>query len=119
MLLKQLLIEEAIISQMSELDNHFVNIFEFASSIPKFPGEQLKHDIENSITSASKLLHDFAKKMLPFAKERNYKTDTLQKIIDNPEKAAKFLVSKYASSFKDDGVKFKINDILKDINLEL
>jgi hypothetical protein len=119
MLLKQLLTEEAIISQLTELDNCFVKIFEFAPSIPKFPGEQLKQDIENSIITASKLLNDFAKKMLPFAKSRGYKTDTLQKIIDNPEKAAKFLISKYASAYKDDGMSFKINDILKNIDLDL
>jgi hypothetical protein len=57
--------------------------------------------------------------MLPFAKSRGYKTDTLQKIIDNPEKAAKFLISKYASAYKDDGMSFKINDILKNIDLDL
>jgi hypothetical protein len=117
MLLQQLLTEEVIISQSSQLENCFKEIFE--ASVPKFPGTELRSEIDASIKKASKLLYDFAKAMLPFAIERKYKTDTLQKIIDNPEKVAKFLVAKYAKDYADDAIAFKVTDILKDIDLNL
>jgi hypothetical protein len=117
MLLKQLLIDETIITYNNVFETKFREIYE--ASLPKFPGEELRINIDNYIKETADLLLNFAKKMLPFAKQHNYKTAVLDKIIDNPEKAAKQLLTRYTASYKDNAFTFKLNDILKDINLDI
>ena len=95
------------------------SIQRMVSQLPKFPGTQLKKEIDSLIKSSADLLKDFAKKAKPFAQERGYRTQIFDVILDNPEKVAKTLIKKYASAYKADGMIFNLRDILKDIDLNL
>jgi hypothetical protein len=95
------------------------SIQRMVSQLPKFPGTQLKKEIDSLIKSSADLLKDFAKKAKPFAQERGYRTQIFDVILDNPEKVAKTLIKKYASAYKADGMVFNLRDILKGVDLNL
>ena len=113
-----LILEEAI--ELFEREGQGSDTIRNAVSLlPKFPGTQLKKEIDSLIASSADLLKDFAKKAKPFAQERGYRTQIFDLMLDNPEKVAKTLIKKYASSYKADGFVFNLTDILKDIDLNL
>lgn len=113
-----LILEEAI--ELFEREGQVSDTIRNAVSLlPKFPGTQLKKEIDSLIASSADLLKDFAKKAKPFAQERGYRTQIFDLMLDNPEKVAKTLIKKYASSYKADGFVFNLRDILKDIDLNL
>lgn len=95
------------------------NIQRMAAKLPAFPGTELKKEVDSLIKTSAGLLKAFASKAKPWAQERGYRTQIFDLMLDNPEKVAKNLIKKYTSSYKADGFKFTLNDILKDINLDL
>lgn len=113
-----LLIEEAMVLFEKE-EPTAQSIQHMVSQLPKFPGTQLKKEIDALVKSSAALLKDFAKKAKPFAQERGYRTQIFDVILDNPEKVAKNLIRKYASAYKADGFAFNLRDVLKDIDLNL
>lgn len=113
-----LLIEEAI-KLFEREESEAQSIQHMVSQLPKFPGTELKKEIDALIKSSAELSKNFAKKAKPFAQERGYRTQIFDMILDNPEKVAKTLIKKYASAYKADGIIFNLRDILKDIDLNL
>lgn len=89
------------------------------ATLPKFPGELLKNDVQQLIKKFSQELYDWAKVAKEFAKQQGYQTKILDVTISNPEGMAKQLIKRYASQLKDQPMKFKLSDLLKDIDLDL
>jgi hypothetical protein len=92
---------------------------QLSQRIPAFPGTQLKKEIDELIKNSASLIKDFAERAKPFAQQRGYRVEIFDTMLKNPEKVAKMLIKKYASSYKDDALAFRLRDVLKDVNLDL
>lgn len=111
------LLNEAI--EVFEREEASNTIRDSVAQLPKFPGTQMKKEIDALILSSAGLLKDFARKARNFADDRGYRTQVFDTILDNPEKIAKMLIRKYVSAYKDDALAFSIKDLLKGVNLEI
>ena len=111
------LLNEAIeVFEREEASNTIRNAVQ---QLPKFPGTQMKKEIDALILSSAGLLKDFAGKARNFADDHGYRTQIFDTILDNPEKIAKMLIRKYVSAYKDDAFAFSIKDLLKGVNLDI
>ncbi len=92
---------------------------ESMSVLPPFPGIELRRQIEELIRKTSHMIAEYARKAKPWVQDRGYNTEIFNTMLQNPEKVAKRLISKYSSEYADDAIRFNIRDALKDISLDI
>jgi hypothetical protein len=64
-------------------------------SYSSFTGETVKRNMDRLLTRTATELQDWAEHIRPFAEKNGYRTQVLDKILADPQKAAKSLIRKY------------------------